>query len=199
MTDLLQNLHPAVIHFPIAGILVAVTAGVIALLLGIACDVINYYSKVKKKSLLSEENIERLWLFIDRFEFTSWIGAVLGELGLIIAGISGLYDAKGIDVSVNNPYLALKVQLTIYLFFILLVPIVIKLYVGIVHQKSIFGSEKGGIPPNPYPWSYRVPPFLYLSTLAISAFLAVLIGGAGGKFVYGHSVLEEVGLGFLLP
>ncbi len=199
MTDPLQNLHPAVIHFPLAGILVAFISGVIALSLGIFLDLLTYLKNKKKRTYLSKENIERTWRFIDRFEFTSWVGAVLGEGGLILAGISGLIDARGLDPAANNPYLAFKIQLTIYLFFILLVPIMIKLYVGLVHQKSIFGTEKGGLPPNPYPWTFRVPPALYLFTLAISAFLAVLIGGAGGKFVYGHSVLEEFGLGFLLP
>ncbi len=199
MVDLLQNIHPAVIHFPLAGILVAFGSGVIALLIGIFLDIAKYYEGKKKKKFLSKENIERAWRFIDRFEFTSWVGAVMGEGGLIIAGLSGIYASNGIDAAVNNKYLAFKVQLSIYLFFILLVPIMLKLYVGIVHKKSIFGTERGGVPPNPYPVTYRVPPALYLLTLAICAVLAVLIGGAGGKLVYGHSVLEEFGLGFLLP
>ncbi len=197
MANLLENLHPATIHFPLAGIVVAFICGLIALLLGIFLDFNSKLIKEKKKIILSSDASERLWRFIDRFEFSSWIGVVLAEFGLIVAGISGLYDSKGIDNAVNNPYLAFKVQLTIYLFFILLVPFMLKLYVGIVHHKSLFGTEKGGNPPNPYPLSYRIPPLLYLFTLSISAFLSILIAGAGGRFVYGHSLLDVLGLGSL--
>ena len=44
-----------------------------------------------------------------------------------------------------------------------------------------------------------IVPILYVLPLFISTFLIVIIAGAGGKYVYGHSILDIVGLGWLLP
>ncbi len=199
MADLFQNLHPAVIHFPLVGIFMAFGSGLIALLIVFSLDVVRYYEQRKLKELLTRERIELAWRYVGHFEFTSWIAAVMGEVGLIVAGLTGLYDADGIDAAMNNKFISFKVQLSLYLFFILLVPIMLKVYVALVHGRSIFGARTGNDSPDSQSLTYKIPPILYLFTLAICTFLAMLIAGTGGKIVYGHSILDSLGLGFLIP
>ena len=75
--ELLVSGHPAVIHFPIIGVVMGMMAAVSALLLGILIDIDSFESK----SWVSKPWFKKL---IDRFEFASWIMLIMGQFGLII-------------------------------------------------------------------------------------------------------------------
>ena len=39
----------------------------------------------------------------------------------------------------------------------------------------------------------------YIIPISLGTFLVLIIAGAGGRFVFGHSLFDNVGLGFLIP
>ncbi|MHA2503612.1 MAG: hypothetical protein ACXAE3_12165 [Candidatus Kariarchaeaceae archaeon] len=178
--DLLVGGHPAVIHFPIIGIMMGMVAAVTALVLGVLLDIFD------KSEWLTEARRKATDRFIDRFEFASWIMIFMGELGLLIASYTGFQSAGGVDPAVENELLAFKVKLSIFVFFILIGPILLKAYLGLIKNRAIFGYG-------------RIIPVLYILPQLAAAILTVLISGTGGRYVYGHSILDNIGLGWLLP
>ena len=89
--------------------------------------------------------------------------------------------------AINNELLEFKVRLSIFVFFLLLAPIFMKTYIGIVYDQTIFNNKS------------PVIAILYLLPLIPAAVLTMIIAGAGGRYVYGHSIVDTFGLGFLLP
>lgn len=179
--DFLSTGHPSVIHFPIIGILMGFGAGLTALTLGILYDMMtekDWFTKERQKSVRN---------YMDRFEFTSYVLLILGFFGYIIAGITGILAAGSIDSSINNELLEFKVRMSIYVFFLTFTPIFLKTYFGIVYKKNIFNNKS------------RVIPLLYLLPLIPAAILTAIVAGAGGRYTYGHSILDSFGLSFLLP
>ena len=173
--------HASVIHFPIIGILMGFAAGFTALLVGMSIDgFIN-------KDWMTESRVQSLQNFIDRFEFTSYILIILGLLGYLISGITGFLSAGGINNAINHEMLEFKVRLAIFVFFLLFGPIFLKTYFGLVYKKNIFNNKS------------RIIPLLYLTPLIPAAIMTMLIAGAGGRYVYGHSILDTFGLSWLLP
>ncbi|MHA2091650.1 MAG: hypothetical protein ACW98K_12410 [Candidatus Kariarchaeaceae archaeon] len=178
--ELLVSGHPAVIHFPIIGIMMGFMAGATALAFGVFRDM---FKNAKWFSPWWENMVERM---IDRYGFASWIMILMGELGLIVAGLSGLQSAGSVENALSSEILAYKVKLTIYVFCILLSPLLLKIYMVAVVRRPVFGES-------------RIIPLLYLTPMAVAAFLTMLISGAGGRYTYGHSILDTLGLGWLLP
>ena len=178
--ELLVSGHPAVIHFPIIGIMMGFLAGVSALIVAIFRDM------TKDRSWYNEWWEEFNDRMIDRYGFASWIMIFMGEAGLIIAGLSGLQSSGSIESAMSSEILAFKVKLTIYVFCILLSPLLLKVYMSIIAKKPIFGES-------------RIIPLLYLSPMAVAAFLTMIISGAGGRYTYGHSILDTLGLDWLFP
>lgn len=173
--------HASVIHFPIIGILMGFAAGFTALLLGMSIDgFIN-------KEWMTEPRVRSLQNFIDRFEFTSYILLILGLGGYVIAGITGFLTSGSISNAINHELLEYKVRLSIFVFFLLIGPISLKTYFGLVYKKNIFNNKS------------RIIPLLYLSPLIPAAIMTMIIAGAGGRYVYGHSILDTFGLSWLLP
>ncbi|MHA2099140.1 MAG: hypothetical protein ACW99A_10665 [Candidatus Kariarchaeaceae archaeon] len=177
--EILVSGHPAVIHFPIIGIVMAMVAGFTALFAAILIDVGD------RQGWLIETRKNQLERFVDRFGFASWIMDFMGLVGLVVAAWSGFRSAGSIETAVSSDLLAFKIKLTIYVFFLLLTPLLLKVYMAYL-GKPIFGES-------------RIIPLLYLVPIVISAVLTILISGAGGRYTYGHSILDTLGLGYLLP
>jgi uncharacterized membrane protein len=177
--EILVSGHPAVIHFPIIGIVMAMVAGFTALFAAILIDI------GERQGWLIETRKVQLERFVDRFGFASWIMDFMGLVGLIIAAWSGFKSAGSVDTAVSSDLLAFKIKLTIYVFFLLLTPLLLKVYMSYLGE-DIFGKS-------------RIIPLLYLVPIVISAVLTILISGAGGRYTYGHSILDTLGLGYLLP
>ncbi|MCE7735113.1 MAG: hypothetical protein GPJ54_09565 [Candidatus Heimdallarchaeota archaeon] len=177
--ELLVSGHPAVIHFPIIGIVMAMVAGFTALFAAILIDI------GERQGWLNDMRKIHLEKFVDRFGFASWIMDFMGLLGLIMAAWSGFLSAGSVDTAVSSDLLAFKIKLSIYVFFLLLTPLLLKVYMAYLGEE-IFGKS-------------RIIPLLYLIPIVISAVLTILISGAGGRYTYGHSILDTLGLGYLLP
>jgi len=177
--ELLVSGHPAVIHFPIIGIVMAMAAGFTALFFAILIDIGDY------QGWMTDSRRTYLEKFVDRYGFASWIMDFMGLVGLIVAAWTGFRSAGSVETAVSSDLLAFKIRLTIYVFFLLLTPLLLKLYMTYLGEE-IFGKS-------------RIIPLLYLFPIVISAFLTIMISGAGGKYTYGHSILDTLGLGFLLP
>ena len=177
--ELLVSGHPAVIHFPIIGIVMAMVAGYTALMFAIIADL------GKDQGWMTSGRKETLDALVDRFGFASWIMDFMGIIGLIVAAWSGFKSAGSVETAVSSDLLAFKIKLTIYVFFLLLTPLLLKVYMHFLGQ-PIFGESK-------------VIPLLYLLPIMIAAVLTLLISGAGGRYTYGHSILDTLGLGYLLP
>ncbi len=179
--EFLQTGHPAVIHFPIIGILMGFTAGGTALAIRIVADFLNMKPRI---TILTYEMFMR---YVERFEFTSLILTILGIFGYGIAGITGFFSAGGVEPAINNTLLEFKVRLSMIAVLILFIPVFLKIYVGVVYKKHLFTTE-----------SY-IPGIMYLIPLVIAAPLTAIVAGAGGVYVYGHSILQTFGLGWILP
>lgn len=176
--ELLVSGHPAVIHFPIIGVMMGAAAGISALLIAIAIDLFS--------EKLSEDMKQYGYKLIDRFEFSSWILVFMGEVSLIVAGWTGFRSSGGVDVALSNEILAFKVKMTIWVFFILLAPLLLKVFFSVKLRKPIF-------------YKSRIIPILYILPLIISAGMIMVLSGAGGRYVYGHSILDTLGLGWIFP
>ncbi|OLS23055.1 MAG: hypothetical protein HeimC2_27950 [Candidatus Heimdallarchaeota archaeon LC_2] len=177
--ELLVSGHPAVIHFPIIGIVMAMVAGYTALMFAIIADL------GKDQDWMTKDRKVMLSTMVDRFGFASWIMDFMGIIGLIVAAWSGFKAAGSLDSAVSSDLLAFKIKLSIYVFFLLLTPLLLKVYLNFL-GKPIFGESK-------------LIPLLYLLPIMIAAVLTLLISGAGGRYTYGHSILDTLGLGYLLP
>lgn len=177
--EILVSGHPAVIHFPIIGIVMAMVAGFTALMFAIIADL------GKDQEWMTLDRKDTLDSMVDRFGFASWIMDFMGIFGLIIAAWSGFKSAGSIETAVSSDLLAYKIKLSIYVFFLLVTPLCLKIYMHFLGH-PIFGESK-------------VIPLLYLLPIMIAAVLTILISGAGGRYTYGHSILDTIGLGYLLP
>lgn len=180
IAEILRSGHPAVIHFPLIGAMMGAVAAISALLIAIFIDI------AEQKDWLDEGKREFIKRYIDRFEFSSWILIIMGEAGIIIAGITGMNAAGDAASAVTVPLLQYKIMLSIYGFFILLAPLVLKLYLSLGPKKPVFSGS-------------RIIPILYIIPIVIAAVMMVLISGAGGRYTYGHSILDPLGLGWALP
>ncbi len=181
MMEFLHTAHPAVIHFPIIGILASFMAGSTALLIKIVADIAYH------RDWIDMDWKELAYRFVDRFEFTSYVLIFLGMGGYVIAGVTGFFSIGGVEPAINNTLLEYKVRLSLYAFVLCFTPIFLKTYIGIVFRRNVFTNE-----------SYILP-ILYLLPLVVAAGLTSVVAGTGGKYVYGHSILEIFGLSFLLP
>lgn len=179
--EFLETGHASVIHFPIIGILMGFGAAFSALMISISLDLLADWFEKYPNLRNSAYN------FVDRFEFTSFALIILGLGGYVIAGVTGFLRAGSVSASINNDLLEFKVKLSIYVCFLLITPIFLKVYIGLVYKRNIFNNKS------------RIIPLLYMFPLIPSAIMTAVIAGAGGRYVYGHSILDTFGLGFLFP
>ncbi len=181
MTEFFASSHAAVIHFPIVGILMSFAAGATAFGIKVLVDILL------KREMISQDTWDLSLRYVRRFEFSSYILLILGILGYGIAGYTGFQSAGGVSPAIENTLLEYKVRLSIYTLFVLLTPLILKTYVGWRYHAHIFDRK------------HIILPILYLIPIIIGAALTAIIAGTGGKYVYGHSILETFGLGFLIP
>ncbi len=181
LTEVIEELlvagHPAVIHFPIIGVMMGAMAAMTALAFAIGLDVFE------KRLSNHKETIQR---YIDRFEFSSWILVFMGLVSLIIAGWTGIRSAGNLDAAISSEVLSFKVQMSIYAFMLIISPLALKVFIWRKYNKSIFNGSK-------------IIPVLYIIPLLIAAAQIMVLSGAGGRYVYGHSILDTIGLGWLFP
>ena len=103
--ELLVSGHPAVIHFPIIGIVMAMVAGYSALMFAIIADL------GKEQEWMTSGRKETLDSLVDRFGFASWIMDFMGIIGLIVAAWSGFKASGSVENAVSSDLLAFKIKL----------------------------------------------------------------------------------------
>jgi hypothetical protein len=82
------------------------------------------------------------------------------------------------------PFTVVRISLIIY--FVMISPIFMKLYASSIRESKIFGS------------SIAVS-CLYTLPILVSSFLTLLVASAGGKYTFGKSIFDNIGLEFLIP
>ena len=175
--NLFHYVHVSVIHFPLATLSLASIFGILNFLLVILRKI---HTSTKK---VDSEKLERS---IQVFEIVTVINLLIGLLSIPFVALMGFIDAGTVEYAVTTDLLAFKIQLTIVGSFILLVPLIYKLYLMKKTDVKIFDESI---------WK----PIFYLAPLLLGTSLILLVAGAGGRYVFGHSILDNVGLGFLIP
>jgi hypothetical protein len=171
LDGLLTNLHVSFIHFPIVGSIFTFIFTIIAYILFIIDSLIE-----KQKHQLR----------IRTFEFLSFYSLIFTVISIPIVAMLGIFDAGSLDKSLGIVAIAIKIQFSILAFFILIVPILFRFYTNSLHKEMLF--EK-----------YLTRPLFYTIPIAIGTFLILIIAGEGGIYVFGHSLFDNFGLGFLIP
>lgn len=177
LEEFLVTGHSAVIQFPIIGVIMGLVAVMTALIIAITLNIFN------KRLNNHKEIIQR---YINRFEFASALLVLMGIFSLIIAGVTGLNTVGTMEGALTQEILTFKVKLTIYAFFMLMSPLGLKLLLSIKYQKSIFSVSK-------------IIPLLYITPLLIASVQIMLLSGSGAMYLYGHSILDTLGLSWLYP
>ena len=175
--NLFHYVHVSIIHFPIVTFIFASVSGLLAFLMIILSHK-PFFTKINDD--------QKYQLAIQIIEIISIINLLLGELSIPIVAFMGLYDAKSVEIAVTTDLLAFKIQLTMVAFCLFSVPLIYKLYLMKKANGKIFEN------------SILIPIF-YLLPVLLGTALFLLIAGAGGRFVFGLSILDYVGLGFLSP
>lgn len=176
IASLFIYLHVSIIHFPIVTFLFACLFGLISYILVL-------YKNRKGTSDLQRERIEKSLPFL---EFVSVINLALGLISIPIVALAGLIDARSLDNAVYTDFLAFKIQLTIITTFVLLSAFIFKMHLHKNIKIPIFKESK-------------TIPLFYLFPLFLGTFMILIIAGEGGRYVFGHTVFDNVGLGFLVP
>lgn len=179
LDEFLQFVHPTIIHFPIVGFVIGSIAALFAFLLLII------HKLMKNKSFYQNYH-ELMELFIDRLELFSWINILIGELFFPFVVVTGIIDANGIENAINQDLLAYKIKLSVYIYFIMLSPIFLKLFASSIFNDKVFGES-------------IIISILYLVPLLIANILTLIVAGAGGKYTFGRSLFDRIGLNFLIP
>ncbi len=185
--EAIDGLHKLVVHFPIAGFTSSFLAGFIALLLDIRA------SKKAASSSLSEGERLKLYTIIDRFEFASYYTLVTGWLGLLVAGLLGLNDADN-RRDFDNELIIYKITMAGILLLLTTALVVIKTQ-QLRTGRKMFGSDFS----LPLDFTTRRSEYLFFILLAIMALLTILVGAAGGKYVWGSTIMEKIGFDPLIP
>ncbi len=183
----IDGLHKLVVHFPIAGFTSSFLAAFIALLLDIRT------SKKMASNTLSEEEQLKLYTIIDRFEFASYYTLIIGWLGLLVAGLLGLNDADN-RKDFDNNLIIYKIIMAVLLLILTTTLVVIRTR-QLKSGEKVFGSDFS-LPLN---FSSRKSEYLFFILLSLVALVTILVGAAGGKYVWGSTIMEEIGFDPLIP
>lgn len=175
--NVFHYVHVSVIHFPIATSILASAFGLLALLLVFLRKI---FLKIKG---INSDPLEK---YIRAFEIISVFNLLFCVLSIPFVALMGFIDAQSIEKAVTTDYLAFKIQLTTVALCILIVPLIYALYLYKKAENKIFDES-------------IIKPIFYIFPVLLGMSLILLVAGFGGRYVFGHSVLDNVGLGFLLP
>lgn len=175
--NLFHYVHVSVIHFPLATLTIASAFGILSFL----ALILRKLHILEMK--LDDEKIEKLFNVL---ELITVFNLLFGLLSIPFVALFGFIDAGSVEYAVTTDLLAFKIELTIVASFILLVPLIYKLYLIKKTGVKIFDNS-------------ILKPIFYLAPLLLGTFSILLVAGAGGRYVFGHSLFDNVGLGFLIP
>ena len=120
-------------------------------------------------------------LSIEKFSiYNFWLGA----LSFPITVITGLVDSKSISQAVESDLLALKIIFGIMLFFMIFITSSFLFYYSF-KKIDIFENN--------------INFYQYIFMTLIIWVITIIIAGLGGLYVFGHSLFDNIGLGFILP
>ena len=111
---------------------------------------------------------------------------IIGEITLPLSIITGFIDAGSITFAANQPILSFKIRMAMVLFFVLLSPIMINIYSTKLLKSTLFEDE-------------RFFTIFYILLLFVGTLIILIIGAAGGYYVYSHSFFDTIGLGEYFP
>lgn len=174
--SLFTYVHVSIIHFPIVTFILSSFFGILAFLLVF----------LKNRDDIEDARKEKIEKILPYIEFISFLNLVLGLLSIPIVALMGLVDARSIDNAVNTDMLAFKIQLTIIVTFIFVSAVLVKIYLNKIVKIQIFNDSK-------------IISLFYLFPVLLGTFIILIIAGAGGRYVFGHTLFDNVGLGFLVP
>lgn len=169
--------HVSVIHFPLVTLSFATIFGGLAFIL-------VFFKQIA--ILADKANEESLSKYLHFLENVTVFNLLFGVLSIPFVALMGFIDAKSLELAVTTDMLAFKIQLTTIAFVILSIPLVYKLYLIKKTDYKLFQNSV-------------VIPFFYLLPVVVGTFLILLVAGAGGRYVFGHSLFDNMGLGFLIP
>ncbi|MHA2231721.1 MAG: hypothetical protein ACXAB4_04460 [Candidatus Hodarchaeales archaeon] len=159
-------------------------------------------SGLLKEDLLSKKQTDH---YVDQLDFVAHVTGIVGLLGIILAGITGLMDAytwenpnkdgldqpleailEGYDISAKYEVLAFKVAWTIVGTYCFIFAGIIRLYFVNYRHERVYDQHS----------AIQV---LYAEALMLGFLIMVAIAGAGGIWTYGESILERAPIfeGFL--
>ncbi len=165
--DLLNNSHNLLIIIPIIGIITAFILGFLSLVIVIFLEYYRDKSWVKRYKINSTE------LLIDKFELGGFLAIIITQMGILIAMFTGIGSSGNFENAINDDLLEIKVRLSIFMFFLLWTPIILKLYVNQKFGKDIFQD------------SPKIVPILYLLPQLISLIFMIIILQTGLEYPNG--------------
>ncbi|MFQ5977188.1 MAG: hypothetical protein ACE5OZ_03525 [Candidatus Heimdallarchaeota archaeon] len=166
-----------------------------------------WLSFLNQSGLLKEEMVPKKHIeqYVDQLDFVAHVTGIVGLLGVILAGITGLMDAytwenpnkdgldqpleailKGYDISTKYEVLSFKVAWTIVGTYCFVFAGIIRLYFVNYRHERVYDQHS----------AIQV---LYAEALMLGFLIMVAIAGAGGIWTYGESILERAPIleGFL--
>jgi uncharacterized membrane protein len=179
LEELLDFAHPAIIHFPIVGFIIGSLTAMMALGLLL-------FHKIFLDRSFYEGYRDQVNGYIEALEMISWTNILIGELIFPFTVVTGILDANGVENAIRQDLLAYKIRISLIIYFVMISPIFMKLYASSIRESKIFGS------------SIAVS-CLYTLPILVSSFLTLLVASAGGKYTFGKSIFDNIGLEFLIP
>ncbi|MFW9916290.1 MAG: hypothetical protein ACFFGZ_11855 [Candidatus Thorarchaeota archaeon] len=141
--------------------------------------------------------------YVDELDFVAHVTGIVGFIGLVAAGITGLMDATqaensvilgdplkaiidGYEISAQDEILAFKVVWTIVGAYCFLFAGIMRLYFVTFRHERMYDQ-------------HSTVQVLYAEAIMLGYLIMVVVAAAGGMWVYGETILEEMPIleGFL--
>ncbi|MFQ5980622.1 MAG: hypothetical protein ACE5OZ_20985 [Candidatus Heimdallarchaeota archaeon] len=166
-------------------------AWVVATIITILAFWLNFLTKRNITSVSDE--------FIDKLDFSAHICAIVGTIGVILAGLTGLLDiagapllfslddlSRGWDNSMKNDLLAYKVTWSIVALQCYAFAGGLRIYYSEFKSERIFDQ-------------HATIQAIYTEAMALGSVFLVMVVAAGGIYAHGESIIENTFLRGFLP
>jgi heme/copper-type cytochrome/quinol oxidase subunit 3 len=208
----MAEIHPIVLHFHVALLAFSLITCVIAFSLSILVrlDFFNrkFVIRLLRGRLLAKQT--SLAIYVDKFEFASFISLIFGLITIVIAGIAGFLDASGriglvnisietfllgFDAASKSEIISFKVIWAIFGTYFFIYAALIRIYFVNYRHERLYSQN-------------LLFQFIHLASQAIGYVILVIVASAGAIIVYGGTLVSDIpilaiflpqGRGDLLP